>query len=194
MHHPQATHAAAVAIAHIVGQQVARFVSVVAVQIELALQGPVAPPQFVDHVGPDARAAKTQAVVGQQQAFKRDLVGQRFGQGSGLVELSLPRVGQGAWQVQFGQLTIRQAVYRAHGAGKQVGAGLLLAGQGTLGSQFLRDALGGFSGLALHGFTQLTQVRQAGNRSGGPPALVVWRTQSNPRSAKLTTWPWPTTR
>ena len=186
MHHPHTAHAAALAFVDVGGQRITRLVTGQAVQIDLALQRPVAAAQAGDHVGPDARAAKAQAVVGEQQGFERDLVAERGGQGGALVGLALARDGLGQGQAQLGQTTVRQRVHRPHGAGKQ-GVVLLLAARarGRLGP--LAGLFGGSLGLGgLHRPAQCPQFGQALDSHCGRED-----TRARPRPGRMGAWPAP---
>ena len=76
-----------------------------AVQIELRLDGPDAAAQLAHHLRPDAAAAKRQRLVGVEQRFDVELVGDRFGQHRGFVTLALARhrvqAAAAAWPAQL---------------------------------------------------------------------------------------------
>jgi hypothetical protein len=95
MHHAHAAQAGAVRQADELAQGLARLIHAQAVQIELALDAPLARAQPARHVRAHARAAKAQLVVHVQQGADVELVAQRFMQHARLVQLALHRQGLG---------------------------------------------------------------------------------------------------
>lgn len=124
MHHAHAAQAGLVGFADESAQRIARVLAAKTVQVELALNAPVAPAQLAHHVRAHARAAKTQRFIGVQQRFDIKLVRQGFAHHGQLVALLL--LGNGGWpgalQAGFvaGPVLGRQGQHRSDGARKQV--------------------------------------------------------------------------
>ena len=74
MNDANAAQAAAVGALQECAQRVARCVAAQAVQVELILDGPMAFAQFTHHIGTDAAAGITQAVVGIEQRFGVEII------------------------------------------------------------------------------------------------------------------------
>ena len=142
MHHPHAAHPPAVAVADEGGQRLARIVAAQAVQVDLALDAPVAPAQLPRHVQAHARAAVAQGVVHVQQGRGVELVGQGLLQHALLVQLLLHGHRRRQLARVFHPAMPGQRLHRAGGALEQVALGVQPARQlapcGGLGLLALR--------------------------------------------------------
>ena len=166
MHHTQATHALSVRQADELGQGHTGFVAAQAMQIDLALDRPIAFAQFMDHVAPNARAAKTQRVVGVEQSAGVELVAQAIAQHGFVVLLALVRNRGGAGSVQIDLVVHRQALHGPHGTHKQVAFGLALTRGQRLGSRLRLGQRVGLGQLLAH-FLQVLQRIDFHRRSSG---------------------------
>jgi len=102
------------------GQGHTRLVTAQSVQVDLALDGPVALAQFMRHVRADARAAKTQGLVGVQQGADIEFIAQGVAQHRRVVFLALlgHRRSRHLWQT--GLLAIGQGLDHPHRPRKQI--------------------------------------------------------------------------
>ena len=91
MHHTYAAYALFVGLADEAAEGIARLVAAQAVQVQLALDGPLALAQALQHVDADAGAAVAQGVVGLQQATGVEAVADGFHQHRLFVALQLDR-------------------------------------------------------------------------------------------------------
>ena len=136
-------------------------------QVELALNAPVAPAQLAHHVRTHAGAAKTQRFVGVQQGLDIEFIGQRLLHHGPVVELLLfgnrRRLGQHQHGLVTGPVFDRQGDDAADGMRKQVFFGARLGGCG------LAFGLAGL--LALHARLHLApdelQVFKVPNQEAG---------------------------
>src|SRR5262245_58649048 len=92
VHDAHAALATAVCLAHEGHERLARGLAGEAVQVDLALQRPLAAPQPRRHVGPDTGPPIAQAIVGEQQRLDVDLIGERLAHRRAFVALALYRV------------------------------------------------------------------------------------------------------
>ncbi len=182
------------------GQALARLLAREPVQIELALDRPLAAPQPHRHVGTDAGAAKAQTIVGEQQRLDVDLIGQRLAHRLALVAFALVRMRFRPRARHLGAPVVAQALHGAHGFGEHI-ACLLLA-QRLLRALRRQRGLGLL--LALHPLAQRLQLLEPTHFHRAPVALRALlerapperprAAHNNPRSANDTTSPRPTTR
>ena len=127
VHHPQATQSLAVRQADEFRQGHTGFVAAQTVQIDLALDRPIAFAQFVDHIAPNAGASEAQRIVGVEQGAGIELVAQAIAQHRLVVFLALVRNGRRAGAIELDQVVRGQALHGTHGTHKQVAFGFALA-------------------------------------------------------------------
>ena len=89
VYHAHAADAVLVRLADEVAQGLACIVAAQAVQVELALDAPVAPAQFARHIGADAGLAKAHVLVSLHQRADVKLVADGFDQHGLVVQLGL---------------------------------------------------------------------------------------------------------
>src|SRR5574337_1215930 len=170
MHHTHAAQARAVGQADEFAQRLARLLYAQAVQIQLALDAPLAGAQPARHVQAHAGAAKAQLVIHVQQRAHVELVAQRFAQHARLVQRALHGLGLGRYglgPVARGPVLERR--YGAHRVLEQVAHGACMA-LGLLPQPGARGLLGG--GL-LQGAAQGFQVGEGAGGEGGTHGLPV---------------------
>jgi hypothetical protein len=90
------------------------------VQVQLALNAPVARAQAARDLHPDAGAAKAELVVGVEQAAHVKVVADGFHQHPFFVQPVLQRQGLGRGGGQFCQIAVGQRMHLPHGAAEQL--------------------------------------------------------------------------
>ena len=199
MHHTHTAQTLAVRFANELGQRHAGLVTAQAVQIDLALNGPVSLAQLAGDVGAHPRTSEAQGFIGVEQGADIKFVGQRITQGCSLVLLELPGHRLGGRAGQPALLSIGQRADGPHGARKQLLLGLpffLLGLQGgllgalalTLGQQGLTDLFQILQRWQLHPLPRLRiqsavwkKLRPSRSRSTGstPVSRRAWSMQAS---------------
>ena len=177
-----AAQAGARRVANEVGDALARGVAAQAVQVDLVLEHPDAAAKLSNDVDADAAAAKRERVVGLEQRFDVERIGDRFGQRRRLVALALARERRRPRPRQCRRRALLQRHDGTDGGREQA----LLAPLGD-------DALA-LDGRERLGLTPLLEQGGANLRQIGEVAALDRRAHSKPRSANDTACPWPTTR
>ena len=109
-------------LANEAAQRLARFVHPQAMQVELALDAPVAFAQFAHHVRPQPMAVVAQLVIGVQQRFHIEVVRQGLAHHGVFVELALSRLG---WHMARRVHRAPRSGQRPHRADRQFKQSLL---------------------------------------------------------------------
>ena len=167
MYHPHAADALFVRLADKRAQGFTGLVGAQAVQVDLALDAPVAPAQLARHLHPDAGAAKAQGVVGVQQRADVEIVADRVAQHLCFVALVLHghRGRWGGCEVHHGLAAQRAG--GAYGLGEEVLFSQPPLLRSRTGSSFCRTAglLLGQRGLHLPEVGQAFENRGLGGHA-----------------------------